>query len=645
MSNHRLGYNILKGTALLIVMLFCFTPITAQVADTLEEVKVRARRNQPKTSNDARLNTYSPGQLVITIDSITLQQYKFQSMANLLSQQVPVFVKSYGLNNVATLNFRGASAAQSQVYWNGIPIQNAALGIADVSLLPVSLMNKVNVVYGSSSALWGSGNVGGALLVENELPAFTDSSNFTQSASAVAASYGHYQAGIKSSLSTNRVSLSLDLFGQYANNNFGYTDNDIDLRMNNAKLQSGVGMLQAGYKINNRQTITARVWYQQYFREIPRALFESNSVKNQRDESLRTMLDWNRQGTKTRTYLKAAYIRDIVWFNDTSVLLHSQNQTNQYFAEAGIDHRINAHHKILLFVPVQLSWIDRVTTADRFQQNKYALAAAYLYTALDNKLNVSLNGRGEIINDWQVLLPGINASYQATYWLQLRGSVQRTFRAPTLNELYYNPGGNPDLKPEKGWSQELGYTFSVQQRVNVQHSLSAYSRMIDDWIQWFGGAIWTPHNIATVHSRGLQTENRFQYKVNKVVLHLGLNAAYTIATTEASHLPGDGSIGKQIPYTPLYNGQCNVGVTWKKLYINYNHTYTGLRYITTDESFALQSYTLGNLQLMYNMLLGNNQLQLTAQCNNIWNTNYMVVNARPMPGINFLAGVSFTFAP
>ncbi len=89
---------------------------------------------------------------------------------------MPVFVKSYSFNGLATLHFRGASAAQSQVLWNGIPIQNASLGVADVATLPVLFMNKVSVVYGGSGALLGSGNVGGALLLENDKPFFDSNS-------------------------------------------------------------------------------------------------------------------------------------------------------------------------------------------------------------------------------------------------------------------------------------------------------------------------------------------------------------------------------------------------------------------------------------------------------------------------------------
>src|SRR5690606_2189211 len=94
--------SIFKWTALLMAMLFSFIQAYGQeVADTLNEVQVTAKQSERQKSSDLRLRDFSPGQSVITIDKVTLEQYKFQNMANLLSQQVPVFVKSYGLNNIA----------------------------------------------------------------------------------------------------------------------------------------------------------------------------------------------------------------------------------------------------------------------------------------------------------------------------------------------------------------------------------------------------------------------------------------------------------------------------------------------------------------------------------------------------------------
>src|SRR5690606_13900615 len=108
-----------------------------------------------------------------TFDSTQLALYRSQNVAELVSEQSPVFIKSYGYNSLSTLSFRGASAAQSLVLWNGVPVNNPALGVADLSLLPVFFSDQIAIAYGGSSALLGNGNVGGALLLDNEAPNFS----------------------------------------------------------------------------------------------------------------------------------------------------------------------------------------------------------------------------------------------------------------------------------------------------------------------------------------------------------------------------------------------------------------------------------------------------------------------------------------
>ncbi len=263
---------------------------------------------------------------------------------------------------------------------------------------------------------------------------------------------------------------------------------------------------------------------------------------------------------------------------------------------------------------------------------------------LNKRLDLAANARLEEVNTNSFLLPGASASYSLTKWLLLRANAQKTYRTPTLNELYYSPGGNPTLKPEHGWSEDAGYTMHIGNgNFMLSHSLSGFNRDIKDWIIWMGGAIWTPHNIAEVHSRGLETENRLEYHVSShAVLHFGINTSYVLATTVSSAIANDGSVGKQIPYMPRYNGQINCGIAINRFYVNYNHTYTGYRFTVADESQYLQPYNTGNVQLMYPTKLGKYPLMLNGQLNNIWNEQYTIVSSRPMPGINWLAGVRFT---
>lgn len=630
-----------KQIALLMAVLFCF-PAHGQLRDTLNEVRVKtAKKNM---YGDERIDHFSPGQQITHIDSVVLQQYKFQNLSTLLSQQVPVFVKSYGINGLATLNFRGASAAQSQVYWNGIPIQNAALGITDVSLLRTSSFSQVDIVYGGSSALWGSGNVGGALLLNSAPPVFKNEEEYHVGVSLAAGSFGQHQLQANSSASRQRWYMASNIILQTAKNNFDYTMDGKTYKTVNSELAGLSAQLAAAYKANDKNTISFAAWGQGYNREIPKTIFEQQSVKKQKDVSLRVLFNWDRTTAKDHRYAKLAYLQDYMHYQDSAVLQDTKNAVNQLYGELGWKYQFNTHHRILLFAPIQYSWMRRQLMNDIVSQSRISLAGAYSYAAFNNKLQLAVNVRGMLVDSNLVPMLGANASYAFTTWFSIRANVQRSYRVPTLNELYYVPGGNDQLKPEQGWSKDIGYLIktNASKRFSIIHDLSYFDRTMHDWIIWFGSSIWTPHNIATVHSRGVETENKIQLKAGDWIIHAGVNTAYLLATTEQSYIAGDGSIGKQIPYSPRYNGQLNIGFYFRNIYFNYNHTYTGYRFITVDESSWLMPYNTGNVSAGYDLKLSRSSLQFSLQCNNLWNENYFVVSGRPMPGRNWLAGISFS---
>ena len=637
--NFKVGVRVV-WLCVSMLLLFSINNCAQTINDTLHEVKVTDKLPNHST-NDSKVNLYSPGEKVQTIDSITLQQYQLQTIANLLTQQASVFVKTYSFNSLATLNFRGASAAQSQVLWNGIPIQNAALGISDVSLLHTMLIDKVNIVYGSSSAMWGSGNVGGALLIENNPPKFTTQPTTSFNLLAGMGSYGQYQIGLQTTYSNKRLYMSARLFGQKAMNDFTYTNNGKEQQLSNSQLSGGAGLLNIAYKLNNINILNFYGWYQEDNRQVPPALFEISSVKNEKDKSIRFLMDWQRKTEHNKWYVKAAYMNDAMQYTDANIKLYSTNTTQQVYTEAGCEHEFNNKSKLLFFTPIHLSWM-RLTDTTTKQQTKVALAAAYLHTYLNNKLKTSFNIRIENIDNHIVELYGVNTSFSITHYLSIRGNVQKTYRIPTLNELYYVPGGNDSLKPEQGWNGDFGYLLKtkINRHIMFSHDASFFSSMIYNWIIWYGGSIWTPHNIASVFSRGMETENKLVWQIsNKSQWHLGLNTSYILATTETSHLANDGSISKQLPYSPRYSGQLNLGFAYRQLYFNYNHTYTGYRFITTDESEYLPDYNIGNLQLMYSTQIHHYPIQFNLQCNNIWNTSYQIIASRPMPSMNWLLGV------
>ena len=75
-----------------------------------------------------------PGYKKITIDSSILMNYSHSTLADLLSENSEIFIKSYGMGGTATPSFRGTGASHTQIDWNGININNPMLGQSDLSL-------------------------------------------------------------------------------------------------------------------------------------------------------------------------------------------------------------------------------------------------------------------------------------------------------------------------------------------------------------------------------------------------------------------------------------------------------------------------------------------------------------------------------
>ncbi|MFT4062026.1 MAG: TonB-dependent receptor plug domain-containing protein [Edaphocola sp.] len=641
----------------------------AQVRDTLHEVEINQRQLHD-TTIDVR-NGFATHFATHKI-GVYKDLFSSLSLAQLLSGQSAVFVKSYGVNSLATMALRGASAAQSTVLWNGVPIANPALGVADLSMLRTGLFNNINLQYGGAAALYGSGNVGGALLLDNTPTNFNGFDKRYLNGSWAVGSFGKADAALNGFWQKNKLAVQANGFYQGAKNNIRYTDEQGDVQtLPHAKMQGGGTLLAADYRLSNNwfkgnnARVYAKIWWQQYQRQLPPAMFESSSAKVQHDRSLRTLLGWEQNKNAHTWYFKTSYNNERLRYQDSLVAIDNTNTAQQSYTEFGWkwnrrssvekQKEVSWQHRALLFFPIQIAWASGANINGIQRQTRPAIAAAYSlslgkYDTVKNNrpLTVNANVRQEWLNGKaNPFLLGIGAQYfllqksqrnTGAYQVAAKGNVQRTYRVPTLNELYYFPGGNANLQPEQGWCYEGGLEATWEHESwELDNRTAAYHRAIKDWIYWLGGAIWTPYNIAKVSSRGVETSTELTFrKSSKLKFHLSANYAYCLATSVASYLPGDNSIGKQIPYTPRYNFQANAGVEWNALFLNFNQTYTGYRFVTIDESQYLKPYNTSNIQVYYTLSKNGKLGSVALQCNNIFNTQYQVVNGRPMPGRNLL---------
>ena len=107
------------------------------------------------------------------MDSTMLKENIALSMADVLTFNSSIFVKSYGRATLSTVAFRGTSPSHTQVTWNGMRINNPMLGMTDFSMIPSYFIDDASLLHGTSSVNDTGGGLGGSVKLSTQ-PADAD---------------------------------------------------------------------------------------------------------------------------------------------------------------------------------------------------------------------------------------------------------------------------------------------------------------------------------------------------------------------------------------------------------------------------------------------------------------------------------------
>lgn len=592
---------------------------------------------------------FEPSKKRNDVDSTIIHKYNTSSISELLANQSTIHIKSYGNGNIATTSMRGGSSNHTALLWNGLNIQNAKLGQTDLSILPTTMFNSVSIEYGGGSALWGSGAIGGSILLNNKL-------NFNKGLQTnLQLSLGSFETKkINSSilLSYKKIASNTTLYFSSSENNYNYLDTTDKINSKkNAKHANfnTIGLLQElAFKINTFQQINARIWYNNTDRNIPN--FNGiQSKKNQLDKNLKFNADWSLNKNKLQSIIRLGILNDKLNYNDSLSNLISSKSTIQTFIIESDNVYTHNNHRFNLGVnytsyQTNLNYSDVDTNyINSHSLLKGAVFAAYNVELLKSKLNYNLSVRKEFSNLFNVPLTGnTGLKYLVLKFLAIKVNANKSFRQPTLNDLYWKPGGNPNLKPEESYEYEGGIEINhLYKKIKINFEGTYFNRHTYNWITWLpiAGYYWTPRNIAEVYSRGTETQLNFTYSQKEMLIKLFLKTSYVISTNQKAINENDNSVGKQLIYTPRYNGIGGIIAQYKNISLLFNNSYTGYRFTSTDNSSWLTPYLISNLKLSYTYTHNEIDIEFFGSVNNLFNKNYMVINMNPMPLRNYEVGI------
>lgn len=508
--------------ALSVLSLAVAASVSAQVSDP--EVVITASRQEQRAN-----------ELIATltvIDKEMLDQFGSSTLGEILSRSAGVeFSRQGGPGAAETVFTRGTNGGHTLVLIDGIRVGSSSLGTTAVESIPVEQVERVEILRGPGSALYGSDAIGG---VVNIITKTGKSSSPSVSASIGAGSNGTYvtHAGLnkKSEKTTYRLvagfsgseginSLQTATNPAYNGDQDGYNNRNFGLNVLhevNDAFQVGAGLLSS----------SSQGRYDAY-------------QMNQASQKVNGGLDYKRTHEVNQINVHAR-LKPIKNWTSTFRLADASDSDEQLSSSVGgVNDRYKTTQKQITFQnDVKLPVGQALVLFERLEQKLNSNNIYSLYERSIDSYAGGWTGRVEK-SSFQINLRRDKSSqygskdsqyfgygYQLTPEWGLATSYGTSFKAPTFNDLYYpiTPGvggGNPNLKPEAATSREVSVRHDGGQ---TQVHLTHFDNRISNLIQWAddGTGAWFPTNIASARIRGeefgFSIQNRdWKYKADLTI--------------------------------------------------------------------------------------------------------------------------------
>ena len=591
------------------------------------------------------LSRYTPGSKIQHISG----RDRSTTLTELLGSESPLYFKTYGNGQLATVAFRGTSASHTAVLWNGINVNSPTLGQTDFSLWPSFLLEEVSLQYGAGSALYGTDALGGSVLLNQSLPQFKKEKKilFRQEAG----SFGHWLSGIQAVYGNNYVEFRTKIFYRSLKNDFPYTSPKVGFKktQHDASVESYGLDQQLHWKISTRQTLSAEGMYTYNFREIQQPVTNNDPGEVIKDRNTRFSLGYTEDFRKGGSlFVTTGFIQ-----NDQIYNRNSKTHSDQLTALVQYDQDIGKRSSLRIGSNWTKYFAKSNGFAGRLTEDRYDFFLSFRHR-ISNWWLSSLNLREALYAEqFAPFAPSWGNEFTAVdkqeWKILLKTQLARAYRVPTLNDRYWVPGGNLDLKSETGINAEIGAEVRLRKRKHeASFELNHHRLWVDQWIIWLPNlnGLWTPSNLSTVHVRGIEASLKETFTNDHFILKMGVSYAYTRSVNQYGFNETDlTTANKQLPYVPIHSGNGFAKIEKKLWSLEVLTNYTGLRYTTLDnEDYqALKAYALLGASAGKRYVFSHSEMSLRLTVNNLLNTYYENIENRAMPGRNFATTLTIKF--
>ena len=542
----------------------------------LEEVVVTGTRT-PKFLKDTPIQTR-------VITSRDIARTDATNVQDLLQQELSGVEFSYSMNQRTHLNFAGFGGQGILFLVDGERLAGESMDDVDFSRLLMAGVERIEIVKGASSALYGSNAAGGVvnIITKNATEPWTLNLN------ARYAKHNDQRYGGVFALRSKRWSNAFS--ANYHNkDNYNVTSaaNPVTRVISTIYGERTVDFKdKLTWRPSDRLSLGARAGY--FFRETTRTV---NVPERYRDFSGGLRLDWliSKDDDLQASYAFDQYdksdyqqlrhldIRDYSNVQNTFRLLYSHSFGETAMLTAGADYMHDYLYNTYL-------------AGDAREQDCYDVFAQYDWNITD-KLEAVAAVRYDYFSDRQnsQLTPKLNLRYKFNHRLVLRAGYGMGFRAPSLKERYYNFDmagiwiieGNENLKAEKSHNFTLSAEYT---RANCSLAVSAYYNNVIQAL--YIGALFQVDRRQTAVSAIYQPR-----QLQGVRWRSGHAGTLAERHLDATHLrlyqgaPAEGQ-GRQHHKQPVHTGTCPLSERQRRLRPSVHEALRHIRFAQRTRAFG-----------------------------------------------------------
>lgn len=604
------------------------------------------------------------------IDTLVMKSKIHLSLSELLSENTPIFINSHGRGAMATAAFRGTAPSHTRVSWNGIHINSPMLGMVDFSLIPVFIIDDISLKHGSASIADGSGGLGGSINLENKI----DWDKTLKAAySQGIGSFGTFDEYLKISAGTGKFQWRTRLYHNYSDNDYTFVNKYIKnleegrwvhpLETNKDAQFQKMGILQEiSYQPAKNQVLSLRWWGQDAERTIPQATSYEGIIKPnsnlQQNLDHRLSLEWKQYNSKSIVLLRSGYSftsmeyvqKNHIYGSGMVTGIFSRSTINSFFNHVGYKRELLRNLSVETTLDVNhhsvLSRDTIIKTGYNQSRSEVSALLSMTYNPV-SRLFINLLLRQDMVEGEPAPLTpygGFNFLILPEDQLIWKAGIARNYNRPSLNDLFWQPGGNPNLLPEDGFTIESGLiNNSKGDYFSMKNQLTFYHSEVSNWIIWIPSVkgYWQPFNIKRVQSRGIETGTtlaltRGDYTFNLMAIYAYTSSVNKVLTAQWE----DESVGKQLVFIPKHSGNIFLRMAYKQLALEWQHNSFSERFTTTSNDINsrdwLYPYFMNDAGITGTFSSGRIHFSVEAKVYNVFNEFYRTVLNRPMPGRNYM---------